>query len=52
MTIQIYRKVRGAKIIGIDDEFEEGTLCWLETPLNPGGESRYCDYHGLTLQVN
>lgn len=41
-TIEVYKKACGADmpIIGIDDEFEAGDLCWLETPLNPTGESR------------
>ena len=28
------------KVIGIDDEFQPGDICWLETPLNPTGEAR------------
>ncbi|KAL5488002.1 hypothetical protein ACEPAI_6110 [Sanghuangporus weigelae] len=40
LTIQTYKKARHVKIINIDDDFEEGTLCWLETPLNPKGEAR------------
>lgn len=39
-TLDVYKKSKPIKIIGIDDDFEEGTLCWLETPLNPTGESR------------
>jgi cystathionine beta-lyase/cystathionine gamma-synthase len=41
-VIQKIEKAKGAKIplIGIDDEFEEGDVCWLETPLNPTGEVR------------
>jgi cystathionine gamma-synthase len=27
-------------LIGIDDNYEEGDVCWLETPLNPTGEVR------------
>ena len=40
MTIETYKKSRDVRIIGLDDEYEEGTLCWLETPLNPTGEAR------------
>ena len=41
-TIEVYKKGRGEtlKIVNIDDPFQEGDLCWLETPLNPTGESR------------
>ena len=28
------------QIISIDDPFQEGDVCWLETPLNPTGEAR------------
>jgi len=47
-TLDIYRNLRGAenvKVIGINDEFPEGTLCWVETPLNPSGESRNIQYY-------
>ncbi|KAI5123419.1 hypothetical protein M0805_006124 [Coniferiporia weirii] len=44
-TIAVYRKDRSVKVIGIDDDFEEGTLCWLETPLNPTGESRNIEFY-------
>lgn len=27
-------------LIDLDEEYPEGTLCWLETPVNPYGESR------------
>jgi cystathionine gamma-synthase len=41
-TIMIYQKTRpDVKFIDLDDEFQEGDLCWLETPLNPTGEARY-----------
>ena len=41
-TIQVYKKTRGVdfKVIDLDDEYLPGDLCWLETPLNPTGESR------------
>ncbi|TFK76006.1 cystathionine gamma-synthase [Pluteus cervinus] len=41
-TIEVYKKARGADIpiIDIEDDFQGGDLCWLETPLNPTGESR------------
>lgn len=42
-TIEVYKKTKGPefKVIDIDAPYPEGTLCWLETPLNPTGESRY-----------
>lgn len=41
-TIATYIKGRLADtpIIDLDDEFHEGDLCWVESPLNPTGESR------------
>ena len=41
-TIQVYKKAKGVdlQVIGLDDEYLPGDLCWLETPLNPTGESR------------
>ncbi|OJA18746.1 hypothetical protein AZE42_01646 [Rhizopogon vesiculosus] len=39
-TISTYIKGRDIPLIGLDDEFQEGDLCWLESPLNPTGESR------------
>ncbi|KAL8286313.1 hypothetical protein RQP46_004801 [Phenoliferia psychrophenolica] len=42
-AIEVYSKVRpGVKVIKLDDEFPTGErlLCWVETPLNPTGESR------------
>lgn len=39
--IHIYKRVKpDVQVISIDDEFQPGDLCWLETPLNPTGESR------------
>ncbi len=41
-TIEVYSKSRDTNLemIDLDDEFQPGDLCWLETPLNPTGESR------------
>ncbi|GLB33706.1 putative cystathionine gamma-synthase [Lyophyllum shimeji] len=46
-TIEVYKKTKGVdlQIIGLDDEFRPGDLCWLETPLNPTGESRDIQYY-------
>lgn len=41
-AIDVYLRGRFEKtpIIDLEDEYQEGDLCWLETPLNPTGESR------------
>lgn len=41
-TIEVFKKIPGNKlqVIDIDDPFQEGDLCWLETPVNPIGVSR------------
>lgn len=41
-SIDVYKRTRETELplIGIDDEFQPGDLCWLETPLNPTGEAR------------
>ncbi|EGO21041.1 hypothetical protein SERLADRAFT_475678 [Serpula lacrymans var. lacrymans S7.9] len=46
-SIAVYAKNRfePTPIIGIDDEFQEGDLCWVETPVNPTGESRDIQYY-------
>ncbi|KAJ7904420.1 Cys/Met metabolism PLP-dependent enzyme-domain-containing protein [Mycena olivaceomarginata] len=42
----VYRKAApDVKVIKLDDDFESGDLCWLETPLNPTGESRDIQYY-------
>ncbi|KAJ7047467.1 Cys/Met metabolism PLP-dependent enzyme-domain-containing protein [Mycena alexandri] len=44
--IQVYLKAAPeVKIIKLDDDFESGDLCWLETPLNPTGESRSIQHY-------
>ncbi|KAK0498754.1 Cys/Met metabolism PLP-dependent enzyme-domain-containing protein [Armillaria luteobubalina] len=46
-TIEVYNKSRDTplELIDLDDEFQPGDLCWLETPLNPSGESRDIKYY-------
>lgn len=41
-AIDIYGRGRSEQttMIDLEDEYQEGDLCWLETPLNPTGESR------------
>ncbi|KAH9940579.1 cystathionine gamma-synthase [Amylocystis lapponica] len=45
-SIEVYKRSRGdMPVIGIDDEFQPGDVCWLETPLNPTGEARDIKYY-------
>jgi hypothetical protein len=42
-TIDVFRKNKGSpiEIIDLDAAYQPGDLCWLETPVNPTGDSRY-----------
>lgn len=42
LTLELYKKSGkdAFEVIGLDDEYREGDLCWLETPVNPTGEAR------------
>ncbi|KAI5479009.1 cystathionine gamma-synthase [Pseudohyphozyma bogoriensis] len=49
-AIEVYQKIRGkdaVKLIELDDEYptEGSFVCWLETPLNPTGESRSIQHY-------
>ncbi|KJA29961.1 hypothetical protein HYPSUDRAFT_32000 [Hypholoma sublateritium FD-334 SS-4] len=46
-TIDVYKKNQGinVELIDLDSEYRAGDLCWLETPLNPTGESRNIQYY-------
>ncbi|PPQ92393.1 hypothetical protein CVT25_008743 [Psilocybe cyanescens] len=46
-TIAVYQKSQDVKVelIDLDAEYRPGDLCWLETPLNPTGESRDIQYY-------
>ncbi|KAI6028472.1 cystathionine gamma-synthase [Pisolithus orientalis] len=52
-AIEIYSRGRSEStpIIGLDDNFQEGDLCWLETPLNPTGESRDIKYYANKIHA-
>ncbi|KAJ8523464.1 hypothetical protein ONZ45_g55 [Pleurotus djamor] len=52
-TIAVYAKSRGVDIpiIDLDADFQSGDLCWLETPLNPTGESRDISYYADKAHV-
>ena len=43
VALQVYNRARDEVVpsIGLDDEYQPGDMCWLETPLNPTGEARY-----------
>lgn len=40
-SIEVYEEARGASIprIDLDDDYQEGDIAWVETPLNPTGEA-------------
>ncbi|KAJ1309066.1 hypothetical protein OPQ81_004745 [Rhizoctonia solani] len=41
VSIDVYKKSKPTlELIDIDDDFEPGDICWIETPLNPTGEAR------------
>ncbi|KAH9482934.1 putative trans-sulfuration enzyme [Psilocybe cubensis] len=46
-TIAVYQKSQDVKVdlIDLDADYRPGDLCWLETPLNPTGESRDIQYY-------
>ena len=52
-AVQQFKRIRNGdlEIIGIDDEFRDGDLCWIETPVNPTGESRNIQYYSDKVLV-
>ncbi|KAI6099918.1 cystathionine gamma-synthase [Pisolithus croceorrhizus] len=52
-AIEVYSRGRseGIPIIDLDDNYQEGDLCWLETPLNPTGESRDIKYYANKIHA-
>lgn len=46
-AIQRLKGIRNGdlEVIDIDDEFRDGDLCWIETPINPTGESKSIKYY-------
>jgi hypothetical protein len=46
-AIQQFKRIRGGnlEVIDTDDEFRDGDVCWIETPVNPTGESRNIQYY-------
>jgi cystathionine gamma-synthase len=52
-AIQQFKGVRNGdlELIDIDDEFQHGDLCWIETPVNPTGESTNIQYYADKVLV-
>ncbi|KAL0579013.1 hypothetical protein V5O48_003008 [Marasmius crinis-equi] len=44
-SFEIYKRGRDVEIVDLDVDYQEGDLCWLETPVNPTGESRDLKYY-------
>lgn len=46
-AIQQFKTIRNGdlEIVEIDDEFQKGDLCWIETPVNPIGVSRNIQHY-------
>ena len=52
-AVQQFKRIRGGnfEVIGIDDEFRDGDVCWIETPMNPTGVSRNIQYYADKVLV-
>lgn len=52
-AVKQFKRIRNGdlEIIGIDDEFRDGDLCWVETPVNPTGESRNIQHYADKVLV-
>ena len=46
-AIQQFKGIRNGnlEVVDIDDEFRDGDLCWIETPVNPTGESKNIQHY-------
>lgn len=53
-AIRVYLRGRFEEtpIIDLEDEYREGDLCWLETPVNPTGVSRCVKIWGFVCSVH
>jgi cystathionine gamma-synthase len=51
--VQQLKRIRNGnlEVIDIDDAFQDGDLCWIETPMNPTGESRNIQYYADKVLV-
>ncbi|KAL1745688.1 Cys/Met metabolism PLP-dependent enzyme-domain-containing protein [Schizophyllum fasciatum] len=47
VALSVYNRGRDTEVpcIDLDEEFQPGDMCWLETPLNPTGEARDIQYY-------
>ncbi|KAL1724100.1 Cys/Met metabolism PLP-dependent enzyme-domain-containing protein [Schizophyllum commune] len=47
VALSVYNRGRDTEVqvIDLDDEYQPGDMCWLETPLNPTGEARDIQYY-------
>lgn len=52
-AIKQFKRIRSGnlEVIDIDDEFRDGDVCWIETPMNPTGESRNIKYYADKVLV-
>jgi cystathionine gamma-synthase len=46
-TIRVFGQARGVDVplISLEDDFKEGDIVWLETPMNPTGEAKDIRYY-------
>jgi cystathionine gamma-synthase len=51
-TIRLYKQSRDVDVplVDLDDEYQEGDLAWVETPLNPTGEARDIKHYADKVQ--
>ena len=47
VALSVYTRGRDAEVqvIDLDDEYQPGDMCWLETPPNPTREARDIQYY-------
>jgi len=52
-AVQQFKGIRNGdlELVDIDDEFRDGDLCWIETPINPTGESKSIKYYADKVLV-
>lgn len=52
-AVQQFKRIRNGnlEVIDIDDEFRDRDLCWIETPVNPTGESRSIQHYADKVLV-
>jgi len=52
-AVQQFKRIRNGnlEVIDMDDEFRDGDLCWIETPVNPTGESRSIQYYADKVPI-